>query len=158
MSDAFDDLIDRQSPPNDPARIAAVIASSPLRVFWDRRVRGAARCAGVKRMPRPCASERSAVRRLSFLPVAAKRPSAVAPSIRPSFKGPLRVAIFRMNLRKSFASNCLTRCAARILRCSYSTRLLSLTCCVLGDEHQYSSSSMIVMTRSVTEGSAGSGE
>ena len=26
MSDAFDDLIDRQSPPNDPARIAAVIA------------------------------------------------------------------------------------------------------------------------------------
>jgi hypothetical protein len=27
MSDAFDNLIDRQSPPNDPARIAAVIAS-----------------------------------------------------------------------------------------------------------------------------------
>src|ERR1700688_4407141 len=27
MSDAFDDLIDRQSPPNDPARIAAVTAS-----------------------------------------------------------------------------------------------------------------------------------
>jgi hypothetical protein len=28
MSDAFDDLIDRQSPPNDPARTAAVIASN----------------------------------------------------------------------------------------------------------------------------------
>jgi hypothetical protein len=27
MSDAFDTMIDRQSPPNDPARIAAVIAS-----------------------------------------------------------------------------------------------------------------------------------
>jgi hypothetical protein len=27
MSDVFDDLIDRQSPPNDPARIADVIAS-----------------------------------------------------------------------------------------------------------------------------------
>jgi hypothetical protein len=27
MSDAFDDLIARQSPPNDPARIAAVVAS-----------------------------------------------------------------------------------------------------------------------------------
>ena len=27
MSDVFDDRIDRQTPPNDPARIAAVIAS-----------------------------------------------------------------------------------------------------------------------------------
>jgi prepilin-type processing-associated H-X9-DG protein len=27
MSDAFDDLIDRQSPTHDPARIAAVVAS-----------------------------------------------------------------------------------------------------------------------------------
>ena len=27
MSDVLDDLIDRQSPPNDPARIAAVVAS-----------------------------------------------------------------------------------------------------------------------------------
>jgi hypothetical protein len=27
MSDAFDDLIDRQSPPGDPARVAAVVAS-----------------------------------------------------------------------------------------------------------------------------------
>jgi hypothetical protein len=27
MSDVFDEAIDRQSPPNDPARIAAVIAS-----------------------------------------------------------------------------------------------------------------------------------
>ena len=27
MSDLFDNLIDRQSPPNDPARIAAVVAS-----------------------------------------------------------------------------------------------------------------------------------
>jgi hypothetical protein len=27
MSDVFDNLIDRQSPPNDPARIADVIAS-----------------------------------------------------------------------------------------------------------------------------------
>jgi hypothetical protein len=27
MSDAFDDLINWQSPPNDPARIAAVVAS-----------------------------------------------------------------------------------------------------------------------------------
>lgn len=27
MSDVFDDLIDRQEPPNDPARIATVIAS-----------------------------------------------------------------------------------------------------------------------------------
>jgi hypothetical protein len=27
MSDVFDDAIDRQSPPNDPARIAAVVAS-----------------------------------------------------------------------------------------------------------------------------------
>jgi hypothetical protein len=27
MSDAFDDLIDRQSPPGDPARVVAVVAS-----------------------------------------------------------------------------------------------------------------------------------
>jgi hypothetical protein len=34
MSDAFDDLIDRQSPPNDPARIAAVIASDPRFAYF----------------------------------------------------------------------------------------------------------------------------
>jgi hypothetical protein len=32
--DAFDNLIDRQSPPNDPARIAAVIASDPRFAYF----------------------------------------------------------------------------------------------------------------------------
>jgi hypothetical protein len=40
MSDAFDDLIDRQSPPNDPARVAAVIAADPrFRLFRDQYLR-----------------------------------------------------------------------------------------------------------------------
>jgi len=34
MSDVFDEAIDRQSPPNDPARIAAVIASDPKFVYF----------------------------------------------------------------------------------------------------------------------------
>jgi hypothetical protein len=29
MSDVFDEAISRQSPPNDPARVAAVVASDP---------------------------------------------------------------------------------------------------------------------------------
>jgi hypothetical protein len=45
MSDAFDDLIDRQSPPNDPARIAAVIAS-------DQRFAYLATSAFAIRLPR----------------------------------------------------------------------------------------------------------
>jgi hypothetical protein len=40
MSDAFDDLIDRQSPPNDPARIAAVIASDPRFAYFDQKIVG----------------------------------------------------------------------------------------------------------------------
>jgi hypothetical protein len=34
MSDVFDDLIDRQSSPNDPARVAAVIASDPRFAYF----------------------------------------------------------------------------------------------------------------------------
>jgi hypothetical protein len=40
MSDAFDDLIDRQSPPNDPARIAAVITSDPRFAYFDQKIVG----------------------------------------------------------------------------------------------------------------------
>jgi hypothetical protein len=34
MSDVFDDAIDRQSPPNDPATVAAVIASDPRFAYF----------------------------------------------------------------------------------------------------------------------------
>jgi hypothetical protein len=34
MSDVFDDAIDRQSPPNDPARVAAVIESDPRFAYF----------------------------------------------------------------------------------------------------------------------------
>ena len=35
MSDVFDDLIDRQSPPNDPARVAAVVASDQRFAYFE---------------------------------------------------------------------------------------------------------------------------
>jgi hypothetical protein len=35
MSDVFDDLISRQSPPNDPARVAAVIASDRRFAYFE---------------------------------------------------------------------------------------------------------------------------
>jgi hypothetical protein len=47
----FDDVIDRQSP-NDPARIAAVVAiRSSLRIFRDQRLRDPAVAALVSGVP-----------------------------------------------------------------------------------------------------------
>jgi hypothetical protein len=49
MSDVFDKAIDRQSPPNDPARVAALSrVRRTLRILRDQRVRGAAAAARPK--------------------------------------------------------------------------------------------------------------
>jgi hypothetical protein len=86
MSDVFDNLIDRQSPPNDPTRIAAVISSDQRFEYFgtsaftvrllrlDKKIaRGMPMSCGAWRTcsgPTPCCSGNSAI---GFRSIATRR-------------------------------------------------------------------------------------
>jgi hypothetical protein len=55
MSDVFDEAISRQSPPNDPACIAAVVSSDERFAYFATSARSRCGCCGsIRRSPAAC--------------------------------------------------------------------------------------------------------